>query len=468
VRAGRSLRRTLSEEGFDAVAERLAAHPLTRFAAPKGDVEGEDEARYRALLTVGVNVIDGGAVLKLLGDGPLPADITAGADPAALKHVLSAWQASMDAQWGVAEAGETLGPAWDRSRQEYAFALAAAPLPGGADEIILRADEYDGTGIVWDSLDLESPPQHPMGTTADLAADPTLADGRITTMLASPLTYRGMPADRFFEFEDASVALGQVHSGPTDLARMLAIDFAVVYSPDWYIAPVELPVGCLARVDWVIVRDTFGVATLVGTSATQASDNAGRQFQPSRVAGVEVDDPYLVVLPSALAAVTSEPREEVALQRDEMANVAWSIEKSVLGPVGRAVPTPWFAAGFELPGADAALQDYELIWRLATKVPDSWTPLVPAQDGAGAQVLRKARILDTQTTDQRRARGLLLADVKDIRDEEITRAGVQLRITEQHARSLNGGLVVWRGREKRSWRGEASSGLRFDAATPKQ
>jgi hypothetical protein len=83
-------------------------------------------------------------------------------------------------------------------------------------------------------------------------------------------------------------------------------------------------------------------------------------------------------------------------------------------------------------------------------------------------VLRKARILDTQTTDQRRARGLLLADVKDIRDEEITRAGVQLRITEQHARSLNGGLVVWRGREKRSWRGEASSGLRFDAATPKQ
>ena len=274
-----------------------------------------------------------------------------------------------------------------------------------------------------------------------------------------------MPADRFWELEDAAVALGRIGAGPTDLARMLAIDFAVVYSPDWFLAPVEVPGGCVARIDWVVVRDTFGVATLVGTTSSQAGDGVGRQFQPSNLTGAEADNPLLLVLPSALNALNSDPREEVALQRDEVANLVWSIEKMVMGPVGRGVSRPWFASQFDLPPARTN-DPFDLVWRLATPVAETWTPMVAVHDADGPRLLRKARLLDTATTDLRAAKSQLLADIHDVREEEVTRAGIQLRLLEQHVRGPDGRPYVWRGREKRTWRGEAASGLRFDASTP--
>ena len=36
-----------------------------------------------------------------------------------------------------------------------------------------------------------------------------------------------MPAARFWEFEDAQVDFGSVDAGPTDLARMLLVEFAL-------------------------------------------------------------------------------------------------------------------------------------------------------------------------------------------------------------------------------------------------
>ncbi len=267
-----------------------------------------------------------------------------------LTAVLDAWAAELDEEWGVSTAStDTFAPAWDPERLEYAFSIAAPPLPGSDAEVTFTAAEYDGTGIDWYSLDLDPDPAAALGAADDVAGDPTLVGGRIRTLLPAPLSYPGMPADRFWELEDAAVALGRIGAGPTDLARMLAIDFAVVYSPDWFLAPVEVPGGCVARIDWVVVRDTFGVATLVGTTSSQAGDGVGRQFQPSNLTGAEADNPLLLVLPSALNALNSDPREEVALQRDEVANLVWSIEKMVMGPVGRGVSRPWFASQFDLP-----------------------------------------------------------------------------------------------------------------------
>jgi hypothetical protein len=95
-------------------------------------------------------------------------------------------------------------------------------------------------------------------------------------LLPRSVSFAGMPADRFWEMEDGLIDLGSLDAGPTDLARLLAVESAVIYSPDWFVVPVELPIGSLAQVDWVVVTDTFGVATLVGTPTTQAADNAGR------------------------------------------------------------------------------------------------------------------------------------------------------------------------------------------------
>jgi hypothetical protein len=472
VRAGRSLRRRLVAAGLGAVADRLASAASTTFTADAVDdvVESFDDARYRALLAN--RTVDGAKVLALVRGPGLPAAVVEGADADALGTVLTAWETDLVQEWGVSDADDDrFSPAWVRDRLEYDFSVAAPALPGSDAELVLSATEYDGTGIGWYSLDRDVSPGSTLGAAEDLAADPSLVGRRIRTLLPAPLTYPGMPADRFWEMEDAAVALGRVGAGPTDLARMLAIDFAVVFSPDWFLAPVEVPVGCVARVDWVVVRDTFGGATLVGTNASQAADGVGRQFQPSNLAsadgvGEEGDNPLLVVLSSAMSALGSEPREEVALQRDEVANLVWSIEKQVMGPTGRGVTRPWFPSQFDLPGTSTP-DDFDLVWRLATPVAETWTPMVAVHEDDGPRLLRKARLLDTATTDLRAAKSQLLADIQDVREEEVTRAGIQLRILEQHARGPDGRAYVWRGREKRPWKGEASSALRFDAATPR-
>jgi hypothetical protein len=466
VRAGRMLADRLHAIGRHDTASALAQHADTTFSPPTADevadsdrAEGLNERRYRALLGGG-RVIDGGKVLQRHKSKALPAELGLGD----IGDLLDAWAADVEDEWGVCEAVPS-SPAWIPDRFEYAFALAAPPLPGddGA-EIVLRATQYDGTGTRWSSVDLAN--DDSLGAEADAAGR---VGQRTTTVLPSPLSYPGMAANRFWEMEDASVALGTASHGRTDLARILATEFAVIFSPDWYMAPVEVPVGSVARIDWVIVRDTFGIATLVGDNKKQAGDDAGRQFQPSVIGGKgDEDKPLLVVLPSVMGTLSSEPLEEVSLQRDEMANLAWTIEQTVIGPSGRPVPRPWFASSFTPPDAVSA-DEYELIWRLATPVAETWTPLVAVTgegEHAGLRLLRRASILDTASGMATRTKSAILAEVRDIREEEVTSAGIRLRLVDQLARSHDGRCFVWRGKEKRVWRGEASSGLKFDATTP--
>ncbi len=65
------------------------------------------------------------------------------------------------------------------------------------------------------------------------------------TTIPAPVTYRGMPAARFWEFEDARVDFGAVDAAPQDLARMLLVEFAITYGNDWFVMPIDLDVGSL-------------------------------------------------------------------------------------------------------------------------------------------------------------------------------------------------------------------------------
>ena len=198
VRAGRSLRRQLTGE-LAAVATRIAADPAFLFTAHTGtdQVEGADDARYRVLLAD--RAIDGVKVLALHLGGGLPADIVADADPVALGGALAEWESELRREWGVAGAGDPLAPAWVRDRLEYAFSIAAPPLPGEQHERVFTASEYAGTGLQWSSLDLarggarrhrrrhpgvesgRQPGPHPAPGAADLpghARRPVLGTGR--------------------------------------------------------------------------------------------------------------------------------------------------------------------------------------------------------------------------------------------------------------------------------------------------
>jgi hypothetical protein len=111
------------------------------------------------------------------------------------------------------------------------------------------------------------------------------------------------------------------------------------------------------------------------------------------------------------------------------------------------------------------------LYRLATPVPAHWVPLLPVRVSDQSAEVRLARgaVLDLDGTPHVVAAQARLLDVGDpagrllIREEEVPREGVVVRRSYQAARWYDGRLFVWAGNRASVGRGEASSGLAFDA-----
>lgn len=270
---------------------------------------------------------------------------------------------------------------------------------------------------------------------------------------------------------------GAIEAGPTDLARMLLVEFALIYGNDWFVVPVRLPVGSIFRATSFVVRDTFGVVTNVARS---------RNVDPTpwsvyEISGKGVRD-FFFLPPTLAQTIEGEPIEEVALFRDEMANIAWGVERTVQGASGdgydRTAEASRRAAQQQVDGPPV---DAQLIYRLATSVPEHWIPFVPvpaegSNSGTNPVIqLQRRVLLRTETDGQRRAvhpKGVLLRsdpgqapDAEPplrIEEEEIPREGAIVERVFQFARWFDGRSLLWLGRRKRPGRGEGASGLRFD------
>ena len=156
----------------------------------------------------------------------------------------------------------------------------------------------------------------------------------VHALLASPLRYPGMPADRLWEMEDAQVNLGVVEAEPWDLARLLVAEFALTYGNDWLVVPVDVPFGSLTTVESVIVHDHVRRALRRAPDREVSPDGRWRMFTVTDAGGAAVDG--LLVPPGAVAVQDGPAVEEVLFLRDEMANLAWAVERSVQGPSGFA------------------------------------------------------------------------------------------------------------------------------------
>ena len=91
-------------------------------------------------------------------------------------------------------------------------------------------------------------------------------------------------------------------------------------------------VGSLYRTRSLVITDTFGVRTLIKSSSELGAPHSlWRMFQHSytRGSGFTVPASNLFFLPpSLLKSMESRPIEEVLFLRDEMANLAWAVERS--------------------------------------------------------------------------------------------------------------------------------------------
>ena len=391
------------------------------------------------------------ALVELFQEPPF--DAIDAADQPGVSGALNAWLSWYEQLF---QSGATK-PAWIPERIEYEFAASAQTSSG---EVVLSAPEYLEGNLDWFSFVVRQ--GKPLG-----------ASGAATTSTASflpaPVTFRGMPLERFWEFEDARVNLAQVKADPQDLARILLVKFALEYSNDWFMVPVELTIGSLSRIRSLVVTNTFGERLLI--EHTSQVDGAN---SPWRMFALSGDTRQLFLLPPALGpSLHSAPVEEVLFLRDEMANVAWGVERVVASHAGR--PLDRFEAYQErrarqqraAPGNASAASAY----RLGTSVPDYWIPLLPVHDGKAIRL--KRGVLPRFELDGLigtfEPQGLVLEPNRELllNDEEVPREGARVTRAYQYARWVDGSTHLWVGRRKQPGRGEGSSGLRFDVMEPR-
>ncbi|MEO8452938.1 MAG: hypothetical protein ABI647_24325 [Gemmatimonadota bacterium] len=440
----------LAEAGLrDLLPTFASAHPL-----PPPHV-ATDRSDVRLRLLAGPDAADGLAVAATLAadDGGLPSDVV---------NRFLAW---IDAQW-PANAGDS----WITDRLEYRFAVAASTDDG---EVVLAAPDYLGGRLDWHDLDVDADPAGSLAAPAEDVAS------TVVHLLPTRVSFPGMPAERFWEFEDSVVDLGAVSAAAEDLGRLLTVEFATVFGNDWWQVPVGASFGGLVGVRSLVVRDTFGENVLIDPTEQAAAGRATAPWRMFRLTNSELAagsgpaPPLLFLPPVLIGSLEGDAIEELLLLRDEMANLGWGVERVVEGADGRprnrsieygsrltAAPPP------ELPSPA------ELVYILQTMVPDHWIPLVPVRDPGGtpAVVLQRGALL-TQDGTMRpiTAEGVLLAPEVSpwyFHEEEVPRAGLRVRRIPAIARWLDGTPYAWTSRQVGPGGGEGSSGLMFDITVP--
>lgn len=373
------------------------------------------------------------------------------ADPgerAGLLTLTSTWLA-----WYRSEVSPPVGgaDAWVGDRLEYRFRV-------GAGSSVLAAPAHGGGEIAWHSFDATES-DLPQPDDGPAPADP---EPEVHALLASPLRYPGMPADRLWEMEDAQVNLGLVEAEPWDLARLLLAEFALTYGNDWLVVPVDVSVGSLTTVESVLFVTTFGEHYHVLPTREVSPDGHWRMYAITTTAGESADG--LLVPPGAVAVNDGPPVEEVLFLRDEMANLAWAVERNVTGPSGTARDRSRERDGFNVPDP-GPVEQAELDYLLQTAVPGRWIPYLPRTSGYRAIELVQGAMPDIEGNAVAPLGKLLNApETKVLKDAEVPREGIVVKRQPSMTRRADGTYVRWTTRRVGVGRGEGASQLAFDWA----
>lgn len=357
------------------------------------------------------------------------------------------WQQTVIAQPADTES------AWSPSRLSYAVSVSGADPASATGRIALEAGDYRGGRLDWYSFDAVAP-----GAFAQRPA----ARPRVQQQAFLPVTlaFRGMPAARWWEFEDATVALGNTDVAPEDLARLLLLEFAFCYANDYFVIPVQLVPGSLCRIDDLTAVNTFG--DVIPVNPLRPLAPGAKPWRMFAISAGESDQLDAFFLPPALAAtVDGQAVEEVLFTRDEMANVVWAVERVVESPAGYATPLQERTRQREEETSASQAAD-RWTYTLASRIPDGWLPYVPVQLPRVNGV--RSRAVQLQRVSARPASAVLrVPGAELLNEEEVPRRGVRITRSYQLARWINGETFVWSTRAVSAGRGESASGLRFDA-----
>jgi hypothetical protein len=436
-----------------------AAYGLTA-----ANVEGHLDADAAYMLSIALGrLLDGHKLLSEVASGAHAATVAAfpGLSAAEIADLTQAGQ-DLLAWFGRAyQFPEGPGDdAWVPRFLEYQFACQTT----GPDSspAVLAADQYANGRLDWFAFDVD--------TSSALPVPPGDGPGpgapdHALSFIPAPVAFSGMPNPRYWEFESRRTEFADIDANTTDTAKLLMVEFALVYSGDWCVIPYVVDVGSLNSLPGLLVTDDFGETTLVRAAGRGANDGWQRwsMFTLGNKLRGGPPDVRLFVPPTVPKSMEGDAVEQVVFLRDEMANMAWGVEKTVPAATGggtdgyvagrAATPAPTPAPWHPTPAQARYL--------LGTDVPPNWHPFIPVHVPGSSRTVQLQR---ARMPEQRDIFGRVLQVPSPyyINEEEVPRAGKIVSRSYQRARWLGGRTFVWIGRRVTTGRGEGSSGLAFD------
>ncbi len=422
-------------------------------AAPTAAQQASLDAPALAVAAIVANRVPDGARLAVdlrAAQPGLPATpVIPSADRAAVQTAANAYLEWYDSLYDAPTTGPS--PSWVDARMEYEFSVDASATDTPCAFV---ADRYTGEPLDWLSFDHSATP---------LGAISTPPAAVTHTLIPAPVTFKGMPAPRYWQLEDASVDIGAVDAGPADTARLMLREFALIYGNDWFVVPIPVTVGAVAHVTSLVVTDTFGITqTIPHYSATPD----GGRWRIFAISGDAID--YRLILPPVLArGLDSQPQEQVLLVRDDAASMAWGVEKIVAGASGTPIDRA-SAAAIATPTPPPPTPVTGLRYELGTSAPAYYIPFVANAASDGQPRMQRAALL---AVDGSRAPitplGRILASDTPVFEEEFIREGVRIDRLYRLARWTDGSTHLWLARRKTTGAVAGSSGLQFDEITTK-
>jgi hypothetical protein len=357
--------------------------------------------------------------------------------------------------------------AWQGEQLQYEFGIGS-PAPGS--NLVLDAPDFPGGRLDWYSFSLGSPGADPIPAANPAAITPVTFD-----FLPNRVTFRGVHDPRWWTFEDSGTDFGQLDVQHVDLAKLLVMEFALVYGNDWFSVPVPASFGNLARVTTLVVADTFGQRTLSRPSEQTTVHPGEAPWSMFKLSGGGARSDFIVLAPTLGIVEDADAVEDVMFLRDDMAAMAWAVEKHLHGDLDVAIDAQEayldrLRANPPAPPPAATLGGPQVYYTLEVPVPDNWIPMVPEQTAQSALYLRRGTMEIPTSAGLLKVvpRALLLEPGQPffVADHVVSRAGVQAERYFRRARSSDGNTFLWLARSSGPGQGPGWSGLGFDVVRP--
>ena len=380
----------------------------------------------------------------------------------------------------IGATGITDPDAWRADRLEYRFDVNVATPAAGQARLLAQPG---GDGLLdWSAFDLEQGTGEGDGERGTGNGAQGAKKAVTRTTIPAHVRFRGAPNARFWDFETAGTDLAGIVPDKRDLARLAISEFVLVHGNDWFVIPIDLAPGTLYQLDLALVHDVFGTLTSVDRAdRDQLSRGRWTMFTTSvagDTAGQTAD--FFLLPPTAGAALQrSGAIEEVLFALDEMANMAWALERLTENQAGdgwsgheRDVARNGAANAPPPPVAQNA--PVPLRYQIESYVPEWWIPFLPVSldPARGIVALERSAMLRSDGTAVEPLGRILrpssapMGTAYQIPEEEVPRTGVRVQRLVCRSRWSDGSTYLWTMREVAAGRGEANSALRFDSAVP--